>query len=698
MKPGNKYYPKNIEKWENFAGEQHRVFSTARSIFHPKDKLALRLFSPILSVEDQGRLHCNIRIANEASLRTYEKSALEVQVADIINRLSEIMQDPKEFQLGQGIIFENDPNSLSEIAEEVQERLTIQPPRTPLPNAPPSSSSSTSSLEPDSNSKPGRTRADQYCIYKQVDDKRQLLFLVESKPPHKLSIGNLSRFQPMNVKKDVLDRVDIPSPIPPNMIEEDAKQSKEIFEDRLQYNADRVTVAVATQTFHYMIENGLEYSYITTGEAFVFLRIDWDDEKNNTTLFYHVAMPADEVDADNVDNDIFDFQRTAIGQVLGLCLLASESKQRTHAERKDAKKQLEKHPVTSLETLNEQTPASERQLGAKKKRVPKSPLYKGGRKGTLISDYNLRSKCKPGGLPKNSDNEQDDDDGPNTPIRPSASSSKKSQGKLSGQRNYESRKNSNQTSSSRGTQRQYCTQRCLMGIAREWPLDKNCPNASLHARHGQKHAVDQSKFLNLVQKQLAEDLDHNCEPLGLQGARGALFQITLTSHGYVFVGKGTVQAFVPDLRHEGDMYLRLAKLQGAVVPVYLGNIDLTEWYYLDVGVRILHMLLMSWGGNLADEDESMKDSSELQKEIKRTVTDVRRAGVDQMDVRPSNLLWNRETHRVMLIDFERAAMTQCGLQGNGIRGERVMQEISPNRERKPTGSPKRKTRRRVSSV
>jgi len=165
--PENRYYLKNLKKWENFAEEQYRVFSTAHNIFHPKIKPALRLFSPILSVEDQGRLHCNIRIANEASLRNYEKSAIEVQVAEIINRLSEIMQDPKQFQLGQGISFENDPNSLNEIAEEVQERLHIQPPRTPSPTAPPSSSSSASSasnLEPDSNPKPGRTRADQYCI------------------------------------------------------------------------------------------------------------------------------------------------------------------------------------------------------------------------------------------------------------------------------------------------------------------------------------------------------------------------------------------------------------------------------------------------------------------------------------------------------------------------------------------------------
>lgn len=90
---------------------------------------------------------------------------------------------------------------------------------------------------------------------------------------------------------------------------------------------------------------------------------------------------------------------------------------------------------------------------------------------------------------------------------------------------------------------------------------------------------------NLVQEQLAKALDHHCESLGLQGARGTLFKITLASHGYVFVGKGTVQAFVPDLLHEGKTYQRLAKLQGTAVPVCLRNIGLYQWYYLDLGVE-----------------------------------------------------------------------------------------------------------------
>jgi hypothetical protein len=51
--------------------------------------------------------------------------------------------------------------------------------------------------------------------------------------------------------------------------------------------------AVSMQTFHYMIQCGLEYSYITTGEAFVFLPIK---EEDPTILYYQVTVPREEVD------------------------------------------------------------------------------------------------------------------------------------------------------------------------------------------------------------------------------------------------------------------------------------------------------------------------------------------------------------------------------------------------------------------
>ncbi len=57
------------------------------------------------------------------------------------------------------------------------------------------------------------------------------------------------------------------------------------------------------------------------------------------------------------------------------------------------------------------------------------------------------------------------------------------------------------------------------------------------------------------------------------------------------------------------------------------------------------MLLISWWVALPDQDESIKDSSELQKEIKRTAAKFGRTGVDQMDVRSTNSLYGNERVR-----------------------------------------------------
>jgi hypothetical protein len=47
--------------------------------------------------------------------------------------------------------------------------------------------------------------------------------------------------------------------------------------EKLNYNADRLVASAVTQTFEYMIENGLEFSCIGTGPAEVYLRVMEDD-------------------------------------------------------------------------------------------------------------------------------------------------------------------------------------------------------------------------------------------------------------------------------------------------------------------------------------------------------------------------------------------------------------------------------------
>lgn len=55
-------------------------------------------------------------------------------------------------------------------------------------------------------------------------------------------------------------------------------------------------------------------------------------------------------------------------------------------------------------------------------------------------------------------------------------------------------------------------------------------------------------------RQLAQDPDNRCELVGKQGARGALFRLTLELFRYTFVVKGTMTAFEAKLKHEALVY------------------------------------------------------------------------------------------------------------------------------------------------
>ena len=168
----------------------------------------------------------------------------------------------------------------------------------------------------------------------------------------------------------------------------------------------------------------------------------------------------------------------------------------------------------------------------------------------------------------------------------------------------------------------------------------------------------------LLDEQLGRSRGDACQPLGIQGARGALFKVTLTSHAYTVVGKGTVLAFVKDLRHEAELYRRLKPVQGVHVPIFLGSIDLDKPYYYDAGIRIVHPMLLSWAGECPDGSKTSvsRNGPRWTSDLVRAVNAIHGAGVLHRDIRMPNLLWNKETKRIMVIDFERAEIVVKDIQ------------------------------------
>jgi hypothetical protein len=102
--------------------------------------------------------------------------------------------------------------------------------------------------------------------------------VIEYKPSHKLLVYNLqvgllrADSGSMDLLKDVINRPTIPTDP----------------EEKFVYHLEWLVGAALTQTYDYMVENGLEYSYLTTREAFVFLQIK---EAEPHTLYYHLAEP-----------------------------------------------------------------------------------------------------------------------------------------------------------------------------------------------------------------------------------------------------------------------------------------------------------------------------------------------------------------------------------------------------------------------
>lgn len=127
-------------------------------------------------------------------------------------------------------------------------------------------------------------------------------FIIEYKAPHKLSLAHIKAgLQDMD-----LDRVV-------------RYQEEETPEDICR----RVLAAVITQPFSYMIQGGIEYAYVCTGEAFIFLRVLRDGP---STVYYYLSVPKEDVGETtgwvgdlSVDNRL---HLTALGQVLAFTLRA----------------------------------------------------------------------------------------------------------------------------------------------------------------------------------------------------------------------------------------------------------------------------------------------------------------------------------------------------------------------------------------
>ncbi|KAL7940092.1 hypothetical protein V8C42DRAFT_364366 [Trichoderma barbatum] len=625
--PRNKLCPTSLQPWPDFL-EQQRIASGVLYDAFPAD---MRLFESRNFLSGLGDRISQRPIANEKDLEYFLHNSVEDPVRSILHQLEEVEHIQAVYGIGGGIIFENHPSAISDVSEEVVDRESSSPPSTPDQKWP-----------------SNQLRSDQICVYRSEDGqspKCSMIYVCEYKAPHKLTAQHLrAGLRPMDVYKEVVNRRTVPTSADP--------------EGRFQFYAERLTAAAISQTYHYMIEGGLVFGLLTTGEAIVFLKIDWD---NPQTLYYHLAEPGPEVSAHPRNFH----SCTAVGQYLAFTLVALARHWRRQQHGQEARRQV----IQGLKTWAEDFESTLRSIPANVRHPPSGSPYQPTTYATFDRSpypfrHNRRKIDCEGQLSnqptrRDSPEPSDDESGGKLPDTPSPAE-------------RQAARQTRDAPSSRRTEHavQYCTQKCLTGLVRGGFLDNGCPNVTLHGRGlassfaglSVRHPVSHSKWLQLLRKQLEVSLDDGVVPLGDGGSRGVLFRITLLAYGYTFVAKGTVRAFIKDLEHEAAVYERLKPAQGVSIPVFLGTVDLRaidKIYYYDHRVYIVHLMFLSWGGYKLDDARIASGAGKrLADWTLQALRSIHLQGVVHDDVRGANMLFNPETNRIMIIDFERAKFVQ----------------------------------------
>ncbi|TWU72509.1 hypothetical protein ED733_002562 [Metarhizium rileyi] len=357
------------------------------------------------------------------------------------------------------------------------------------------------------------------------------------------------------------------------------------------------------RVFNYMLLHGVRYGYVTTGKSRVFL---YYDEEEPLVLRWHLCLPEKVVaQTRSAAVEASQLSLTTLAQLASFCLVSLSS------------------PALTGRWLGMAVDRAGRVLKKWKEEA-----------------YEYKDPATPPGHGRQSE-------------RGDAGGEGGEGGEGGGDSSGQQTQNDGADSSSSAPTKEYCTQACLLGLKSGCgELDDKCPNVAFHRVAGSaRHAINATQFTDLMGEQLRQDAYQGCDALISQrkfGATGVLFKLELVEFGYTFVGKGTIPKCLGHLEHESSIYQRLVELQGEVVPVHLGMVSLASGYLLPGGARVMHMMMMSWGGELA----AKATLPDLESETQRSMRTIFSHGVYHNDEREPNLLWNSERGRVMVIDFD----------------------------------------------
>ena len=623
--PVNRLYPKHIVPWLDFPQLQE-------SIWDKFDRTTAFTSRPHFPSDTQlDYVATNIKpIYSEASLRNFERDTVDNFVEMAINRLRDNDALRPEFGIQGRVAFYDRANPAETSLEDSLEQMNLQnaPPLQQLANVRRGKGKGKGKGAARSHKKIHTTRrrnrrADQFCVHLVANEQQKPVYAVEFKAPHKVTVPELvTGLHPMDLARDVIDQEG----------------------DTFEFHATRLVAAVVTQIFSYMIDSGVQYGYICTGEAFVFLHIPEDP----TVVKYFMCVPNQDVQAD----DEWCLHRTAIGQVLAFTLQALAAKAPSHEWHDAAHEKLSTWKVEYLDIL--------RDILETVRKDPPASNYRPSHWKPEPKTHNTRSRtrCKPGvSTPKPSSSEGSDSDAfspsPSTTAARRCRSGRGQGNKRQPPRGHEKTQAGRVSQKDKQTTRTFCTMACIRGIVNQEPLDKSCPNLQLHMQHpcDQRHSMGPQEFTRRLHRQLVRNRNEGFEPLHVRGRTGYLVKATLLSHGYTVIIKATTMEKQHRLQAEVENYCHLGNLQGQQIPVCLGVFKprVAYWYH---GELMVQMMILSWSGARLQHIVNDENSSFFDQERDKAMAVLRSHGVVHSDCEWRNMLWDNLSHRLVVVDLE----------------------------------------------
>ncbi|KAL2889487.1 hypothetical protein HOO65_020029 [Ceratocystis lukuohia] len=376
--------------------------------------------------------------------------------------------------------------------------------------------------------------------------------------------------------------------------------------------------------YNHMVDLGLSYGYLSTGECIILLHIDYEEPSK---LYFHLCI----------------HQRDVSGIPLRL---------------KENARMVQDHEISSvLETGIRNTPyaivMTMIQLAVNQRNLSLQEIANVQKCLSRCSGPRKSPAADPSPGPGKEDGNGGGSDlplGKEYPLLPALNAASSSEPHEDPSKKHVAQK---QTFMNPGPHRppqpEYCSQKCLLGVVNGDYIDESCPNSHLHRQYSAssdgKHPLTLAQLVDIIQTQLDTNLDSDCEvQRHKSGLFGTLVKLTAYPYGYTFVGKGTMDVALPFNRHELQVYSRLRPLQGVVVPVCLGHVSLHQTLNVEF-FAIRQMLLLSYAGEPVWEMEDDVDDIESQ---------LRELGVLHYEISEENVTYNAKSDCTMLIDFNQS--------------------------------------------